>query len=90
MSFSHQETGIAPCASTQLRDDGIAGNEGFTKVSLWLGHAQMQTTEVHLKADPTEKLETIETMTHPHLRRGHFRPVDKLLAALRAPKNMRS
>jgi hypothetical protein len=25
-------------------------------------------------------------MTHPHLRRGHFRPVDKLLASLRAQR----
>jgi hypothetical protein len=56
------------------------------------GTQQMQTTEVYLKADPTEKLETIESMTHPHLRRGHFRPVDKFLASLslRGPKNMQS
>jgi len=68
----------------------LQATKDLRKVSLWLGHAQMQTTEVYLKADPTEKLETIESMTHPHLRRGHFRPVDKLLASLRAPKNMRS
>jgi site-specific recombinase XerD len=68
----------------------LQATKDLRKVSLWLGHAQMQTTEVYLKADPTEKLEIIESMTHPHLRRGHFRPVDKLLASLRAPKNMRS
>ena len=68
----------------------LQATKDLRKVSLWLGHAQMQTTEVYLKADPTEKLEAIESMTHPHLRRGHFRPVDKLLASLRAPKNMRS
>ncbi len=68
----------------------LQATKDLRKVSLWLGHAQMQTTEVYLKADPTEKLETIESMTHPHLRRGHFRPVDKLLASLRTPKNMRS
>jgi integrase/recombinase XerD len=68
----------------------LQATKDLRKVSLWLGHAQMQTTEIYLKADPTEKLETIESMTHPHLRRGHFRPVDKLLASLRVPKNMRS
>jgi integrase/recombinase XerD len=26
------------------------------KVSLWLGHAQMQTTAVYLRADPMEKI----------------------------------
>ena len=32
------------------------------KVSLWLGHADMQTTEVYLRADPTDKLEAIEAV----------------------------
>ena len=60
------------------------------RVSLWLGHERMQTTEVYLRADPTEKLETIESMTQPPLRRGSFRPVDKLIASLKRPQNMRS
>ena len=30
------------------------------KVSLWLGHAFMQTTEMYLHADPMEKIEAIE------------------------------
>jgi integrase/recombinase XerD len=68
----------------------LQATKDLRKVSLWLGHAQIQTTEVYLRADPTEKLETIESMTHPHLRRGHFRPVDKLLASLKGQKNMRS
>jgi integrase/recombinase XerD len=72
------------CAMTVLQ-----ATKDLRKVSLWLGHAQIQTTEVYLRADPTEKLETIESMTHPHLRRGHFRPVDKLLASLKDHKNMR-
>ena len=32
------------------------------KVSLWLGHAHMQTTEMYLRADPSEKLEAIESV----------------------------
>jgi integrase len=53
------------------------------KVSLWLGHADIQTTEAYLRADPTEKLEAMDTMVPPTLKRGQFRAPDKLIAALR-------
>ena len=52
------------------------------KVSLWLGHAQLQTTQLYLQVDPTERLETIEGFTPPELRRGRFRPHDELIASL--------
>jgi len=52
------------------------------KVSLWLGHAHLQTTEIYLRADPTEKLEAIEAVIPPALRRGRFRAPDKLIALL--------
>jgi site-specific recombinase XerD len=52
------------------------------RVSLWLGHADMQTTEVYLRADPTEKLEAIEAITPLQLKRGKFRAPDKLIASL--------
>ena len=53
------------------------------KVSLWLGHASLESTEVYLRADPTEKLEAMASLAAPALRRGQFRPPDKLLAMLR-------
>jgi site-specific recombinase XerD len=52
------------------------------KVSLWLGHADMQTTEVYLRADPTDKLEAMEAVIPPTLRRGKFTVPDKLIASL--------
>lgn len=52
------------------------------KVSLWLGHAQMQTTEVYLRADPLEKIETIEGIMPLNLKRGRFTVPDKLIASL--------
>ena len=52
------------------------------KVSLWLGHASLQSTEVYLRADPTEKLEALAAMAPPMLKPGHFRTPDKLLAML--------
>ena len=54
------------------------------KVSLWLGHANQDTTEIYTRADPTEKLEAINAIVPPHLRKGTFRPPDKLLAWLKA------
>jgi site-specific recombinase XerD len=52
------------------------------KVSLWLGHASLQSTEVYLRADPTEKLEALSAMTPPTLKPGRFRAPDKLMAML--------
>jgi integrase/recombinase XerD len=52
------------------------------KVSLWLGHATLQSTEIYLRADPTEKMAALATMTAPGIKRGRFRAPDKLLAML--------
>jgi len=53
------------------------------KVALWLGHASVKTTEVYLRADPTEKLEVLQAGVAPTLRRGRFHAPDKLLDMLR-------
>lgn len=53
------------------------------KVALWLGHADMRTTEVYLRVDPSEKLEAMEAVLPPSLRRGRFRVPDALIASLR-------
>ena len=65
------------CAMTVLRATG-----DLRKVALWLGHEDMQTTQVYLRADPTEKLEAIEAIEAPELRRGVFRPPDRLMEML--------
>jgi site-specific recombinase XerD len=52
------------------------------KVSLWLGHASLQSTEIYLRTDPTEKLEALAAMAAPMLKPGRFRSPDKLLAML--------
>lgn len=52
------------------------------KVSLWLGHATLQSTEVYLRADPTGKLEVLAAMEPPPLRPGRFRASDKVLSML--------
>jgi len=65
------------CAMHTLQATG-----DIRKVSLWLGHASLQTTEIYLRADPTEKLEALACMGLPSLQRGRFTAPDKLMAML--------
>jgi len=62
----------------------LQATHDIRKVSLWLGHSNLATTEIYVRADPSEKLEAIEAVVPPHLRKGKFRPPDKLIALLRA------
>ena len=68
------------CALTVLR-----ATKDLRKVSLWLGHAHVQTTEIYTRADPSVKLETLEAVMPPTLRSGRFKATDKLIASLTAP-----
>jgi len=61
----------------------LQATRDIRKVSLWLGHTSIQSTEIYTQTDPTEKLEAIEAITPPTLRRGRFRPPDKLIEMLR-------
>ena len=62
----------------------LQATQDIRKVSLWLGHSNLATTEIYVRADPGEKLEAIEAVVPPHLRKGRFRPTDKLMAFLKA------
>ncbi|MFZ0142840.1 MAG: tyrosine-type recombinase/integrase [Candidatus Sulfotelmatobacter sp.] len=73
------------CAMTILQ-----ATKDLRKVSLWLGHSSIQTTEIYTRADPTVKLETLEAAISPKLRTGRFKATDKLIALLKAPTIMRS
>jgi site-specific recombinase XerD len=72
------------CALTVLQ-----ATKDLRKVSLWLGHAHMQTTEMYTRADPSVKLEALEAMIAPPLRSGRFRATDKLIASLASRSVMR-
>jgi len=73
------------CAMTILQ-----ATKDLRKVSLWLGHSNMQTTEIYTRADPTVKLEALEAVIAPKLRSGRFKATDKLIASLRQASFMRS
>jgi hypothetical protein len=69
------QTSLAPRTSTHLCHGRAASDAGR--------HSNLTTTEVYVRADPTEKLEAIEAVVPPSLRKGKFRPPDKLLALLK-------
>jgi integrase/recombinase XerD len=73
------------CALTILQ-----ATKDLRKVSLWLGHANMQTTEIYTRADPSIKLEALESVVPPKLRSGRFKATDRLIASLKASPVMRS
>ncbi len=56
------------------------------KVALWMGHSSLRSTEIYLRADPTEKLNIIEAALPPNLRRGVFQVEDRLIAWLSGKK----
>lgn len=60
----------------------LQATHDIRKVALWLGHADIRTTEVYLRMDPSEKLEAVEAVVPPELRRGRFRAPDALIASL--------
>jgi integrase/recombinase XerD len=62
----------------------LQSTNDIRKVSLWLGHSDLATTEIYTRADPTEKLEVLNAIVPPELRRGSFRPSDKVIAMLKA------
>lgn len=62
----------------------LQATQDIRKVSLWLGHSTLATTEIYVRADPSQTLEAIEAVVPPHLRRGKFRPPDRLIALLKA------
>ncbi|AAP85787.1 integrase (plasmid) [Cupriavidus necator H16] len=61
----------------------LQATKDLRKVSLWLGHAHMQTTEIYTRADPSVKLEALEAIVPPNLRSGRFKATDELIASLR-------
>ena len=68
----------------------LQATNDIRKVSLWLGHSNLQTTEMYTRADPSVKLETLESIVAPKLRSGRFKATDKLIASLRPSTFMRS
>jgi integrase/recombinase XerD len=64
----------------------LQATHDIRKVSLWLGHADLKSTEIYLRSDPSEKLEALLAGSPISLRQGKFRTPDKLIAMLKSKK----
>jgi len=69
------------CAMMTLQATG-----DIRKVALWLGHNSLQSTEMYLRADPTQKLEAVSLATPLPLRSSRFTAPDRLIALLKTDK----
>ena len=53
-------------------------------IALWLGHADVHTTQIYLRADLRLKERALARTRPTNVRPGHYRPPDTLLAWLEA------
>ena len=51
-------------------------------IALWLGHADIRSTQIYLHADMTIKERALARTTSPSVRPGRYHPPDRLLAFL--------
>jgi site-specific recombinase XerD len=65
-------------AAMQLLHAGI----DTSVIALWLGHEQVETTQIYLHADLTLKERALARTTPPSTARGRYQPPDRLLAFL--------
>jgi site-specific recombinase XerD len=54
----------------------------ITVIALWLGHENINTTQIYLNADLALKQQALDRTTPPNTPRGRYRPPDQLLAFL--------
>ena len=62
--------------------DTMHATKDIRRVALLLGHETTKSTEIYLRADPEERLKTVEAALPPDLKRGIFPAEDELIAWL--------
>ncbi len=63
--------------------DTLAATRDIRKVSEWLGHRSMQSTDPYLRKDPRRKLDMLDAVRPVPITKGNFRgTTDKLMAML--------
>jgi integrase/recombinase XerD len=65
-----------------MRHAHALGNPRRPESLTWLGQASLQSKQVYLRADPSDKLEALAAMTPPMLKPSRFRAPDKVQAML--------
>ena len=75
-------TRSTPRPAAQLRDDAAAAGVDTAVIALWLGHADIRSTNTYLHADMTIKQRALELTTPVSTPPGRYRPEDAVLAFL--------
>jgi integrase len=65
-----------------LRDVAAAGRRRHPVIALWLGHANVRSTDAYVHADMSTKEEALALTTPLTAKPGRYRPTDKTLAFL--------
>ena len=60
----------------------LHANVDISVIAMWLGHEDIEATQMYLHADMTIKERAITRTTPPNTTPGRYRPPDKLLAFL--------
>ena len=60
----------------------LKATRDIRKVSIWLGHASVTSTEVYLRAFPDERKEILDCASAPNLKKGKFRDIEDSLLSL--------
>jgi hypothetical protein len=83
--FGIDAFGMGKCGGVEVpvRDKG--GRLWVCLADATAAVATLTTTEIYTRGDPTEKLDAMESIVPPHLRRGAFQPADRLIALLQRP-----
>ena len=71
---------VAGCDEDVLLHAGV----DTSVIALWLGHEQVETTQIYLHADLTLKEQALSRTTPPNVAPGRYLPPDTLLAFLEA------
>lgn len=72
--------GLRHTAAMRLLHAGV----DTSVIALWLGHEQVETTQIYLHADLAIKERALARVTPAHIKPGRYRPPDTLIAFLEA------
>jgi site-specific recombinase XerD len=82
MRVAELQTRPSPRAPTQLRESLLQAGVDSTVIALWLGHADIRSTQPYIHADMTIKERALALTTPATVTPGRHAPTDDVLAYL--------
>lgn len=82
MPDAHRQASPSPRPEAQLRDVPAASRVDSTVIALWLGHADVRSTQPYIHADMTIKERALALVAPASVKPGRYTPGDDLLTYL--------